>query len=1068
MNASPNHNRGRTATAEKSDDSRYLIYGRVAEQIHACLRDGRRPDVEALVADHPEMAEEIRQLVSAQVMLYELGHAPGDPGTGSGSAAARADVPGRLGDFRILGEIGRGGMGVVYEAQQISLNRRVALKVLPFAAVLDPKHLQRFKNEAQAAASLRHPNIVQVFSVGCERAVHFYAMDYIEGQTLAEVISQVSGVRGQESGDREARSDRIHAVPTSPDESGHYERSEQSTDSPLHPVTPSPSHPLTDTSPLAALSTEGSTRSPEFFRSVARLGIQAAEALEHAHGMGVVHRDIKPSNLMVDITLPSPSGRGAGGEGAVTQAPHLWITDFGLAMTQTDANLTMTGDLLGTLRYMSPEQVQAKHGVLDHRTDVYSLGLTLYELLTLQPAFPGDDRPRLIRQVIENDPRPPRQINQAIPRDLETIVQKATAKEPEGRYATAGQLAEDLRRFLEDKPVRAQRPTLLHKTAKWSRRHRLGVTTTVAVSFAVLLLALGLVWHGGQREARQRQRAEKNLSLALEAMDKVFFQLFDKGVRPFSSQPVAVERKLTPEGEELLQDAIKFYEQFAEANEGEQSLQHEVAKAYSRVGKIRGQLRDFDGAKESFSHALRIAKQLVSEFPDVAEYRECLVDIHIDRGLMLSRRFAHPARIAAAIPEFSEAIRIDPRSTEALNARGVAYMKQKAWKMAEADFSRVIELDPKADGPYSHRGWARGALGNVDGALADFAEAIRIDPSAHHAYYARGMLYYEKHDYKQAIKDHTEAIRICPSNGCYHGNRGNAHLASGQLEEAYRDFSETIRLTPRGEIAYANRAEVRRECGDFSGAIADYTKSIELGLDKAPLNSRGLAYLQTGNYEAALADLDKAIRKGRNYAYAYRSRGHVYELKGELDKALADLNKAIELKPDFSTAYYGRARIRATLGQMPSAVNDVKTAVQLSTSEPYQLVKLKSVAWFLTTCPDERLRNIKTALELASNARVHAPKDARVWVVLGAAQYRAGNWNDALRSLEKSAEFPSYRDGAGRLFLAMTHWQLGNEQRAHHWYHRAVGWAEEKGTTKDAVFRCLLGEAAELLEMDNE
>ena len=238
--------------------------------------------------------------------------------------------------------------------------------------------------------------------------------------------------------------------------------------------------------------------------------------------MGVVHRDIKPSNLMVESRLPSPSGRGARGEGAERQAPHLWITDFGLAMTQTDANLTMTGDLLGTLRYMSPEQVQAKHGVLDHRTDVFSLGLTLYELLTLQPAFPGDDRQKLLRQVAEDDPRPPRQLNQAIPKDLETIVLKATAKDPQSRYATAQQLADDLRRFVEDKPIQARRPTLLQRAKKWLRRHRAAVNASTAAMVIVLLVGAGLMWHGKRQEAEERRLANENLRLALDAMEGLY------------------------------------------------------------------------------------------------------------------------------------------------------------------------------------------------------------------------------------------------------------------------------------------------------------------------------------------------------------------------------------------------------------------------------------------------------------------------------------------------------------------------------------------------------------------
>src|SRR4029453_6520441 len=179
------------------------------------------------------------------------------------------------------------------------------------------------------------------------------------------------------------------------------------------------------TAKAGAFSTEHAAGGREYFRSVARLGVQAAEAPDHAHQLGIVHRDVKPANLLVD----------AGG--------HLWVTDFGLAQMQKDAGLTMTGDLVGTLRYMSPEQALAQRVVIDHRTDLYSLGATLYELLTLQPTFDGKDRQELLRQIAFEEPRPPRRLNKAVPAELETIVLKALEKNPADRYATAQELADD-------------------------------------------------------------------------------------------------------------------------------------------------------------------------------------------------------------------------------------------------------------------------------------------------------------------------------------------------------------------------------------------------------------------------------------------------------------------------------------------------------------------------------------------------------------------------------------------------------------------------------------------------
>jgi len=455
---------------------------RELEAYCAALSRGGRPDRRKLLDAYPEIAGDLAECLDGIDLVYQIGPPLEKAELSDTSAAVESPKPhalGTLGDFRIQREIGRGGMGVVYEAEQVSLGRRVALKVLPFAALMDQRQLARFKNEAHAAACLQHQNIVPVYSVGCERGVHYYAMQYIEGRTLAQVIDEL--------------------------------RSGQQAASPPHPVTPSVASAETQPDPQAVVSTKGSHRTSEFFRSAAQLGIQAAEALEHAHQMGVVHRDIKPSNLMVDAH------------------GHLWITDFGLAQIVAPSplggegrgeapSITMTGDVVGTLRYMSPEQAVGKRSQMDHRTDIYSLGVTLYEVLTLQPAFAGDNRQTLTRRLLEEDPPRPRTVNRAIPKDLETIVLKATAKEPQQRYATSQDLADDLRRYLEDQPIRARRPSLVERLGKWSRRHRTLVASAASIA-AILLVAttvVALTLAAYEREdARRRLLVQQGINEAL-------------------------------------------------------------------------------------------------------------------------------------------------------------------------------------------------------------------------------------------------------------------------------------------------------------------------------------------------------------------------------------------------------------------------------------------------------------------------------------------------------------------------------------------------------------------------
>ena len=470
--------------AVHGDEAKFLAYGQLADEIQAIVKAGQQPNVRTLSQKHPELADQIEDLVPALSMLQSIAEEPGEPTEGTSFHGAT------LGDYRILREVGRGGMGVVYEARQISLERCVALKVLPFAAVLDQKQLNRFKNEAQVAAQLVHQNIVPVHAVGCDRGVHFYAMQYIEGRTLAHVIDDL----------------RSH-VETSRDSSGSDSHA-QTTKALASAVTVDNETPCKEyASTSSALSSEGLADSRNHFRTIAQLAQQVADALHYAHGEGVIHRDIKPSNLILD------------------RQGKLWITDFGLAHFDSGQSLTMTGDFLGTLRYMSPEQVLAQRVVVDERTDVYSLGITLYELATLQLAFPARDRQELLRQITFEEPRRPRRHKGDIPSDLETIILKATEKNPKDRYHSAGEMSEDLRRFLDDQPLRARRPTLTQIAAKWSRRHR-SVVTSLAAAVGITLVAATIVAGVvARREFNNRTKIEsqkKRVSklLAASYMDK--------------------------------------------------------------------------------------------------------------------------------------------------------------------------------------------------------------------------------------------------------------------------------------------------------------------------------------------------------------------------------------------------------------------------------------------------------------------------------------------------------------------------------------------------------------------
>jgi serine/threonine protein kinase len=503
------------------DDPRVMA---VAREYLAELEAGRSPDRRAYLARHPALADALAECFDG----IDLAHAAG---RALGRRAEPPELPPEpLGDFRIVREAGRGGMGVVYEAVQLSLGRRVALKVLPFAAALDAKQLQRFRTEAHAAAQLHHTNIVPVHAVGCERGTHFYAMQMIDGRPLDVFIRDLRG----ESQSSAGSNNRPH-------------------------VTDDRRPTVADRRPTTVAATSRAGRGREAYRTAARIAVQVADALEYAHEAGVVHRDIKPGNLLLEA-------RG-----------HVWVTDFGLAQLSAEAGPTQTGDVVGTLRYMSPEQAAGRRWQVDHRTDVYSLGATLYELLTLSPAFPGQDRQELLHQLLFQEPRRPRLIDRGVPPELETVALKALAKAPEDRYASAGEMAADLRRFLDGLPVLARRPSLLDRGRKWVRRHPGPLAAAVLVLIgctAGLAVAVALVERGHRQTADALLRERAQFQLARRAADDMIRIADEEAPDDMAQQ--GLRRR-------LLQAAIDYYQELIELRRDDPGGTAELEEAQRQV-----------------------------------------------------------------------------------------------------------------------------------------------------------------------------------------------------------------------------------------------------------------------------------------------------------------------------------------------------------------------------------------------------------------------------------------------------------------------------------------------------
>jgi serine/threonine protein kinase/WD40 repeat protein len=489
----------------------------LAEEFLERRRRGETPSLAEYVERCPELADEIRAVFPALLLMERAD--PDSKELGGQEQAPAAGMPRQLGDFRILREVGRGGMGIVYEAEQVSLGRRVALKVLPPQAQLDSRYLARFEREARAAARLHHTNIVPVYGVGTDRGVHYYAMQFIQGLGLDDVLAELRRLRDKEeagvapdpkanvSAHDVARSLLLGKPATGAPTVDHApadaacgpELSSSGAGSGA-PGQTSGRNPTN--SERLTLSGRGNEASAEgraaYWQSVARVGAQVAEALAYAHAEGVLHRDIKPSNLLLDARS------------------HVWIADFGLAKAADSGDLTHSGDIVGTLRYMAPECFDGK---ADARSDVYALGLTLYELAALRPAFAESDRQRLIKQITTAEPAPLSRQQPRLPRDLATIIHKAIDREPTRRYQSADEIAADLHRFLEDRPIRARRTTLPERGWRWCRRNP-AVATLVGVVILITLTGFAATFWQMQRALESEAESSRTAQRAADSERK--------------------------------------------------------------------------------------------------------------------------------------------------------------------------------------------------------------------------------------------------------------------------------------------------------------------------------------------------------------------------------------------------------------------------------------------------------------------------------------------------------------------------------------------------------------------
>jgi len=937
---------------------------------------GEAIDPKDVVREHPEFAAALEAHFAAQAIFDQLaGRTPTES----------ADAPTSLGEFRVVREIGRGGMGVVYEAEQTTMRRRVALKVLFPSVTSSRRAVERFQREARAAGRLHHTNIVPVHSMGEERGVWFYAMELVVGRPLDRVIEDVRRVAG---GSKKERSDAAASsgFGTNPGTRAHFER--------------------------VALAFAG-----------------VAEGLDAAHAAGIVHRDVKPGNLVLDA------------DGT------LRLMDFGLARVADDFAATRTGEVIGTPSYMSPEQIGGGAAV-DARTDVYSLGATLYEALTLRAPFEATSIPEIFARIRSDEARPPRRADPRIPRDLETIVQKALEKNPARRYADAGAMAQDLRLFAADAAIRARRVGPVGRTWRRVKRHKtLAAVTATAAALAVVTAVLGAGAIRGAAARRELRRA----NLLVAAQEALARGLLGDSRRHARIAPPDADR-----AREMLGEAIDLAPDIADAY---------VVRGLCPGAPLEQDLADFDAARargvgdRTYHLARAFAFHLFGRLDDqAAEERtaEGLRDAPNAADLYLQGRLALAmGRHREAVDLLTESLRWSQASGFGIQAHfaralaremdgdlggaiedlaalreagdlrptiGVrmASLRRRSGdaERAETMFSEML-VEVRAGGDAEaweelcagcrhcmERAWSERATSEAIAAFGDRVGVVR-----ERVPFLRTM-----HRGDDAFAALAAARNVIRDDVGLRVEEGKLLLDAGKPDEAIASFEEALRREPRRLAALFGIGQAHQAAGRADKALAAYRREVESNPDSAYAHNDLGTFLSDTQGDLATAETEfrEAARLQPDFAEAFNNLGCVLDDRGDLDGAAAAFRSAILLAASWSAPHDNLGDVLVAEHDATGAIAEYREAVRLDPNG--------ALAHFNLGQELSEQRDFEGAFQELDRAATLDPKDGEKWNLRGCALEELKRWDEALASFERAAacdpDDPTYSLERGELLLS--------------------------------------------------
>ncbi len=820
--------------------SEFAPIARLIEEFVAQRRSKKTSSVDEFLQAHPGYASELREILPA-VELMEAAASEERATQEPGGAAGREPAVGEpFGEYLIVRELGRGGMGVVYEAIHMPLGRRVALKVLEDRRISNAADLARFQREAGLASKLDHPNICTIYETGEHAGEPFIAMRLLEGETLADLVARAraDGVGGflavPVSGEREASDSSQRRATSSGTPRGRLARSE-----------------------IAA---------------IVRLIEKVARALHAAHMKGVVHRDIKPANIMV----------GVDGDPVVM--------DFGLARdVSSDAQpLTRTGEVCGTPAYMAPEQIHGRRGEVDAQSDVYALGVLLYECLTLRRPFEASTREALYRAILMEEPVDPRRLVPALTADLAVVVLAALEKERSRRYQSALALADDLRALIEHHPISVRPVSQLGRVRRWSRRQPAKAALAVVLLLGVPALAASLgfvVANMGEVRAAERSA---HLEVVESFLEKGFLA---QGERRWDAARASFEQAIALEPEDPLALA-GLAMAYWRGDRGEAAIEllegHRASvEARPALARLLEDVRaELEGREPAPDPGAPAAADALSSFLEATRLRR-------------TGRPGHPEDYQSALPHAQDAVTLAPR------ARALYHFEWaiNAAQAANEEQARRAARSIAALWPDSARAWfsVGFALEAFDPEAADRARrrAIELDPHLAPAYQGIAHDHVARGELDLAWEAARRAVDEDPSDALLHNTLGLVEMARRHFDSARVEFEESLRLEPRYTGALANLAQVFLELDhDPSEARALLQRGIELDPADPLMHTNMSALLERcGDLQGALASARQACEVDPSAPLCWALLGRLQIRAGDLPAAEVSLRRGLELAP---------------------------------------------------------------------------------------------------------------------------------------------------------------------------